>query len=279
MWRWLRKSGADNHPHDSITLPGEENGRDNKFRLESLEPRLLLSGDPVLAELARWAESDGSTSDAEELAVIFQEIDQATEAGVTAANGAEESARGGMTVAWPESWKTAADHSGISEAAKQIRFAASGHDWFVGEDGSGPVDLFAMVADLVEQALEISTTPTSETSGESDESQDDEGYQTGLDSGYATSITSEQLKLVLDNLVDALSSGASDAELSNRLGNITIKLADLAEGVIAEIQGNVILIDATADGQGWFLDALFMHLGGAGDSHGCRAGQRPQEPE
>jgi hypothetical protein len=295
VWRWLGKSRADSHVHDSNALPGEENGRDSKFRLESLEPRLLLSGDPVLAELARWAESDGGTSDAEELAVIFQEIDHTSAAGVTAGNGAEESARGGLTVAWPEGWAVAADNPGINEIAKQIRFAESGpvdllamvaelvghvldnsatstsvasvkSDGSQGEDGHQAGDDFTMVADLVDHALDIYTTSTSETPGESNGSQGEDGHQAGDEAAITNSITSEQLDLVLDKVVEALSSISTDGELADRLGDITIKLADLAEGVIAEIRGNVILIDIAADGHGWFLDALLEYIGAAGDS-------------
>ena len=76
MWRWLGQSRADNHAHVPSALPGEEERQASRFCLESLEPRLLLSGDPVLAELERWADIDGSTSDTEELAVIYQEIDR-----------------------------------------------------------------------------------------------------------------------------------------------------------------------------------------------------------
>ena len=79
MWHWLKKARADGHHPDTGAPTESEQGRDSMFRLESLEPRLLLSGDPVLAELARWVADDGSASDAEELSVIIQEIDLAAE--------------------------------------------------------------------------------------------------------------------------------------------------------------------------------------------------------
>ncbi|MGD8875225.1 MAG: LEPR-XLL domain-containing protein, partial [Gammaproteobacteria bacterium] len=260
MWDWLKKARPTGCNSDPESLSGNEAGRDSKFRLESLEPRLLLSGDPVLAELARWAENDGSTSDAEELAVIFQEIDQTSAADISAGNGSGEATRAGLTVAWPEGWEVPADKSGISDTAKQIRFA-----------DSGPVDLLAVVAELAGQVLDIPATgaiaiSAANTSGAADTGTGGRAPQAGTDAAVTHAITSEQLNLVFDTVVEALSASAPDGELAERLGDLTIRLADLAEGVIAEIQGNVILIDITGAGHGWFLDALSEQISAAGDN-------------
>ena len=110
MWRWLRKSRADSHGTNTRSLPEDVSGQESKFRLESLEPRLLLSGDPVLAELARWVEDDGGANDTEALAVIIQEIDLATESEIatTSSNNSpiENSEANDIKVDWPEGWQT-----------------------------------------------------------------------------------------------------------------------------------------------------------------------------
>jgi len=282
LWRWLEKSRADSHAQESSALPGEEHGQDNLFRLESLEPRLLLSADPVLGELARWVADDGQSSDAENIAVIIQEIDQATATAVTAGNGSDQSARSGVTVAWPRGWEVAADKSGINETAKQIRFSASGHDWFVndGKDsGHGRVDLWSLVTDLVEQAFDNAAADENDSQASDDGPSKDGSQSEGKvaavadsissedggqsDDGVAAvtdSMSSEQLNVLLEKAIDVLSTTSPDGDLADRLGDLTIQVADLADGVIAKIQGNVILIDITAAGHGWFLDSLYQQI-------------------
>ena len=253
MWEWLKKARADGHHPDTGAPTESEQGRDSMFRLEALEPRLLLSGDPVLAELARWVADDGSASDAEELSVIIQEIDLASETEIKAGNGPDESANGGQTVAWPAGWATPANNSEISETAKQIRFSESGQ-----------VDLLSLVTSLVGQALGNSETAegASQTSAEGS---GQDGSQTG--GGLAAdSITSEQLNGFIEKAIEVLST--TDSALADRLADISFQVADLADGVIAEIRGNVIYIDVTAAGHGWALDALFEHnKAAAGESH------------
>ena len=66
--------------------------------------------------------------------------------------------------------------------------------------------------------------------------------------------------MLLEKAVDVLLTASLDGELADWLGDITIKAADLAEGVVAEIQGNVILVDVSAAGHGWALDTLFQQI-------------------
>jgi hypothetical protein len=219
VWRWLGKSRADSHVHDSDALPGEENGRDSKFRLESLEPRLLLSGDPVLA-----AETEIRTG-----------------------NGADESGNGGQAVAWPAGWVAPSDYSEIKEAATQIRFSES-----------GPVDLLSVVTSLVGHV-----TGDSEAGDEASQLSSDSSDEAAA---VTDSISSEQLNGYLEKAIEVLST--IDSELADKLADIRFQVADLAEGVIAEIRGNVIYIDVTAAGHGWALDSLFGHDNTAGsESH------------
>ena len=51
----------------------------SEFRLENLEPRLLLSADPISAELARVVQEDAQANDADAVAAIVQQIDLAAE--------------------------------------------------------------------------------------------------------------------------------------------------------------------------------------------------------
>ena len=107
---WLRKAreleGVNGPPQDSF--PRTELA--NAFRLEALEPRLLLSADPIVGEAARWIE-DQTGQDADALAAIVQEINLATESQLTAGLASDATAPAGSAVAWPESWSAAGDAS------------------------------------------------------------------------------------------------------------------------------------------------------------------------
>ena len=56
------------------------------FMLEALEPRVLLSADPVLGDLALWVSDDDSIQRQDDLAVICEELDAATAASTAGAN-------------------------------------------------------------------------------------------------------------------------------------------------------------------------------------------------
>ncbi len=73
----------------------------SQYRLESLEPRLLLSADPISAELARIVQQDAEENAADSVAAIIQEIDTIAET-----QGADSSGKGheGLKVNWPETW-------------------------------------------------------------------------------------------------------------------------------------------------------------------------------
>lgn len=103
---WLDKFSSLNNQHDTPSHSDRiaENMRGKQFRLESLEPRLLLSGDPVLSELARWVEDDGPGNDAQQIAVIIQEINQAAESELFSGLGKDAPNRADLTVAWPEEY-------------------------------------------------------------------------------------------------------------------------------------------------------------------------------
>ncbi|MEJ2310306.1 MAG: matrixin family metalloprotease [Gammaproteobacteria bacterium] len=98
-----------------------EPARRDKFRLEALEPRLLLSGDPVFAELARWAEAD-EQGESDEIAAIVHEIDDsflAAENPLDDERQSSDSTAQELSVIWPEGWaadEQLADESGDSDS-------------------------------------------------------------------------------------------------------------------------------------------------------------------
>ena len=74
-----------NSNSESGSDPGEPGlSRTSRFNLESLEPRILLSGDPVLGELARLSGNDGAAEDNRE--AIVEEINLTELHGVSAAD-------------------------------------------------------------------------------------------------------------------------------------------------------------------------------------------------
>ncbi|MEH6608559.1 MAG: matrixin family metalloprotease [Halioglobus sp.] len=116
---WVKELQAERpkNPQDEIS------NQVSQFRLESLEPRLLLSGDPVLAELARWVEDDGSGSEAEALSVIIQEMDHVAANELTAGIGGDAPDRADLTVAWPDEWTNTADNVSDQSATHHLRAA------------------------------------------------------------------------------------------------------------------------------------------------------------
>ncbi|MEJ2088695.1 MAG: LEPR-XLL domain-containing protein, partial [Gammaproteobacteria bacterium] len=80
----------------------------NKFNLEALEPRILLSGDPIAAELARAA-AQAEQSAREEPTALVEEVDA-----TTLSQDASEEASPAMV--WPEGWG-AASETGTEAAA------------------------------------------------------------------------------------------------------------------------------------------------------------------
>jgi hypothetical protein len=395
LWRWLRKSRADSHGTNTRSLPEDVSGQESKFRLESLEPRLLLSGDPVLAELARWVEDDGGANDTEALAVIIQEIDLATESEIatTSSNNSpiENSEANDIKVDWPEGWQTSADETtetaavvvvqtnslvgetgtdpgeraeianpaaplvpesvslknisvpGVSklalEAADSIAGPGKASDapgqferqdinldelynrmlglaesasmpasllitqgWSAGEGGHhgvwkqqqnaerqtgearGQIDLLMVVTDLVGEALQISIGDDADGShtlrhvvGVVAGSQllRDSGsvLPTGTDSsgpdlaaapaadapGLENTISSSQLDAVLQKAIDIWSATILADGQAGQLEDLRIEIADLADGVLAELRGTIIYIDVTAAGLGWYINPdLFL---------------------
>ena len=84
-WRHRKSRPSAQADEDAALLREREDasGR-SRFILEALEPRILLSADPVLGELARWVSDDDSMQQQDDLAVIYEQLDSATEASIAA---------------------------------------------------------------------------------------------------------------------------------------------------------------------------------------------------
>ena len=107
MLDWLRNWRGRGRDDAAAAHPPERDSAAEhaRFNLEALEPRLLLSADPVLSELARWATEDDAAREQGELAVIYEELDAATEAALVSAlatgSGEEANSSTPLVIEWP----------------------------------------------------------------------------------------------------------------------------------------------------------------------------------
>jgi hypothetical protein len=108
---WSERS--DQNGPDDDSMPSAEADSSKKFNLESLEPRILLSGDPVVAELARLAQSATDADASDTPSVIVEELDAAlqSEMGLTT-TASDESDGAQVAVVWPAGWDTSSDENG-----------------------------------------------------------------------------------------------------------------------------------------------------------------------
>ncbi|PLW82817.1 hypothetical protein CWI75_09650 [Kineobactrum sediminis] len=197
--RWLelrRQAFSDSPPFEKAP-----NQMAQAFRLEALEPRLLLSADPVLGELARWVEDNGS-DETDTLSAIIQEMNEASQAALM--SGAEAGGRSDIPVSWPESWSDTDESPGTEVHA----LTAEGTP-----DAEAPADIDQSVADAALAAAKTRFTQLG----------------TGFDAADLTGIS------------------------------ITVATTgELAEGVVAQVAGSVITVDANAAGFGWYVDDNYM---------------------
>ena len=217
----------------------------HQFRLEPLEPRLLLSADPISAELARVVQEDALQNNADAVAAIIQEADSTAETNA-ADNGQDE-----FLVKWPETW------------------ALSGDD-----TRSGQFDLRSIVAELVDAArqamltggglegLVVGINAGDEAGAEASQSASDSNAagETSPESGDADNSLTQTL------LDEALADALQGAD-GTPFGNLGIQLADLEGDLVAEIRGGTLFVDVDAAGNGWDVDPAFpAHLAEAADA-------------
>ena len=71
----------------------------------------------------------------------------------------------------------------------------------------------------------------------------------------APNLTEESLAPLVAEALRLWSESGIDASLLERLSDLEIRIAELADGVLGEANGATIWIDSDADGHGWFVDA------------------------
>jgi hypothetical protein len=287
------------------------------FKLEQLEPRLLLSADsPLVAVVAKSlleneAGANGASGDAN-----VQQLDAATSAEIAAVRGSDcgdAQAAAAPTVAWGKGWTAAASEDAVSvndsavvatvetgvpdsnsgadpgpEAALVEQAAAtSAKSKTRSDDGD------SSAADSSDQDVVAGTVPGSQLPrgppaddpiasaliatevqeinelSFSDSPREDEGADSGVqkllvsnvyDDGFprgppdAAALTDEILSPLLEAALRLWSASGLTADLSNRLANLDVRIADLPDGELGETDGNLITLDATAAGRGWFVD-------------------------
>lgn len=218
-------------------MPASSRRQESLYALESLEPRLLLSGDPVLAELARWSQDDGQQN-TETPVVIVQEIDQ-NAAALTAAGGTDS----GAGVAWPAGWHTAAENAA---AASSFQVFAS---------GEGELDLSTVLAELLDKAMGADHAADVASQIRAAASQYDSGgrFADGMAlssaGGDTIALGIDELNAILDQVLEPRSADGQGAQAAG----LTIHLADLGDNVVAEYRDGIIYLDIDAAGRGWFI--------------------------
>lgn len=70
-----------------------------------------------------------------------------------------------------------------------------------------------------------------------------------------TAITNEQLVPIIEEAINRLSAVELITDSSLRLDNVQFQIADLPTGILAQVTGDVVIIDSTASGFGWFIDS------------------------
>jgi len=118
----------------------DEGERQSRFLIEPLEPRILLSGDPVASELARLVDDAAHATFIEDHAAIVESV--AADA-VTDANHADRDAQAGAKVANT----TAGDERGVQWPGAWLASDASEQSATTGNaDDKGASDLAALAA-------------------------------------------------------------------------------------------------------------------------------------
>jgi len=71
----------------------------------------------------------------------------------------------------------------------------------------------------------------------------------------ATPLTASQYAATVDAAVAYWSAAGLTTQQRNQLQSVQVRLGNLSAGVLAEVSGNVITLDADAAGRGWYVDA------------------------
>jgi hypothetical protein len=100
--RWFKKLALQSEKTSEEATDTVAASR-SPYRLEALEPRLLLSADPISGEFARVIQEGYDDDNAEDVSAIIQEVSDVAEIHSDAQSGDAEDAN----FAWPEGWDDA----------------------------------------------------------------------------------------------------------------------------------------------------------------------------
>lgn len=202
--------------------------RESQFRLEALEPRLLLSADPISTELARAVQDDAQSSNEADVAAIIQQIDTIVE------NNAADSSGDGhddFTVSFPDDWNVADE----SENTELNLLSVMMH-------------LVDEVSDAMEKGADTSELIVSVSADSMNNPED--------------TVTSEKdladTEAEMNQALTEVTQSNSTSPLSNWISNLNIELVDLDGDTVAELNGNTLFIDINAAGNGWYIDSLLL---------------------
>ena len=229
------------------------------FTLETLEPRLLLSADPITAELTRLALEDSGQDGSEDIAAIIQEYDLAAET---------ESASTAMEVAWPDAWADDGDDSdqsddtisllppeeAVTESAAIVTLQRSEEiEAGESEDDSSGNESFPIpeneFSDSIKNHDSQARAPPADSSIE---------YlllgSAPTETATDTTVSADQLETVFDYALQLWMAYLHDVGSTERLESLSASIADLGDGILGHTSGNTITIDDDAAGTGWFID-------------------------
>ncbi|MCC6474863.1 MAG: LEPR-XLL domain-containing protein, partial [Burkholderiales bacterium] len=125
LLRWFRNRSREGVPapgSDAETSHASRAERQGKFRLETLEPRVLLSADSIVVSqvLRSLIDDQGNDGPGKDIAASIEQIDAATSAEISAviradSGGAQTPAS--PSVEWPASWRT--DSADAADSASE----------------------------------------------------------------------------------------------------------------------------------------------------------------
>jgi hypothetical protein len=97
-------------PAPEIDEPGSfeeyDSAPDNRFRIEALEPRILLSADPISGEFARLIQDNFDDGFDDDIAAIMQDV---TEVAEVHSETQFDSVEDDLSFDWPENWNDVRD--------------------------------------------------------------------------------------------------------------------------------------------------------------------------
>ena len=260
-----------------------------KFRLESLEPRLLLSADPISSELARMVQEDIDANNSEAVAAIIQEVDTIAESTSADHSGNQ---KGGVKVRWPVEWNISSDDTSSDEVENKhidllsVLTELVNHIHEALQTGAHPDNLIIGIKASGEhqqgfdKSEAIADRDISKTSYQEPDYQEPEQLTVNDNTSPPHELPQEPAELVVntetdtsgssDNIKPTINEALLDEALHDVIQNfadspqvevltdLSIELTDLEDDLVAKIQGDTIFIDVNAAGNGWYIDPLML---------------------